>query len=177
VLEWITGLLALMTGWLAWETRDMARATKKIATLSAEPYLSLGQVHVEGRRLLANGPNSPTIGFVVVLVLRNPGQVRICFEVKNFVVALDGKRYPPSAFDSRGGYIHPTEETNFFYPFVESSTQLTPGLTGTVEFEAAFWAVERERHSMALKVLFSIVGLEDGKLAVKWHYTSGPEFT
>jgi hypothetical protein len=106
VLALLTAGLAVMTGWLAWETRDMARATKQMALLSAEPYLSLLRVHLEGRREAAAGLNSPTVGFILRLVLSNPGQVRIYYEVRTFLVTLDRGTFPPSKFDSRGGYIH-----------------------------------------------------------------------
>jgi hypothetical protein len=61
-MDWFTGLLALVTGWLASATHGMARATKQIANLSAEPYLSLAQVLLVARRDPAKEPNSLMVG-------------------------------------------------------------------------------------------------------------------
>jgi hypothetical protein len=54
---------------------------------------------------------------------------------------------------------------------------MAPGLGGTIEFEARFWAVDGERRAMAFKLIYAVVGQEDGKFGLEWHYTSGPDFT
>ncbi len=176
MLEWLTGLLALMTGWLAWETRDMARATKTMAELSAEPYLSFIRLDLAPSVRPASGTQPEQRGYTFPLTLMNPGQVRVAYEVDNVLVTLDGRNYPPDAFDNRGGYIHPKEEVIFNYPFFECATPLAAGLTGFLDFDLRFWTVETKHQRLTFRLRFWVSELSDTHRKVSWVFMTGPTY-
>jgi hypothetical protein len=175
-LEWFTGLLAFATLWLAFATSRMAKATKQLVALSAEPYFSLAGVD------LIHTPNDRVTGktgYAVSLTLRNPGQVRILYDVSEMSVNLASIDYPPSGFANRGGVIHPGETFTFDSPFFECAAPMAAGLTGTVDFDAWFWAIECERKRVRFKVQLKLVDVSsDGRQGrIKWVYLSGPTYT
>jgi hypothetical protein len=178
MLEWLTGLLALMTGWLAWETRDMARATKKMAALGAEAYLAFSRIELDSHLMRANATEPERRGYNVRVVLVNPGQVRIGYEVTEILVTIADCDYPPNAesFDNRGGYVHPREEVKFSYPFFECPVAFGPGLMGYLNFETRFSAVDSEAKTLTFRLRFWVVGVDDGGRRIDWRYLSGPTY-
>jgi hypothetical protein len=67
---------------MALATHRMARATRDMVALSAEPYLSLTMLDVLVDEKLP--------GYAVRVHLKNPGQVRITYEVRNILVSVAG---------------------------------------------------------------------------------------
>jgi hypothetical protein len=126
----------------------MAKATKQMAVLAAEPYLSFVALEV----IAAVDPRTtpPTPGFDIRLHFLNPGQVRVTYDVQLIIVTLAGVEYQPTTFYNHTAVVHPKETSIFNYPSFECHTPMSPGLEGTLEFKAKFWAEENDRKTFAL---------------------------
>lgn len=172
----VTLLLAFATVWLAVETRRMARATKEMVSLAAEPYLSFASLDLERATLLGVNGHPDRTGYVIPIKLRNPGQVRITYDVTNADVTLNGIAYPPTAFDNHNGVIHPGEETLFRYPFFECQDLPKVGLSGTLECEIGYWSLPSARNSLHFKLRFNIASIDQHHRTVHWTYMSGPTY-
>jgi hypothetical protein len=176
-LDYLTAFLALATAVLAYETRRMAAATKKMVDVTAAPYLAVLRVDLQPVTKLPSATNSGGQGYKVLVFLKNPGQVRVTFEVRKIVISLERVDYPAANIDNRYGVLHPEEETTFPYPFFQCSTPLHAGMSGTVDFQADFWVVENDKKSLEVSAQFNIDSLTSTGHMVSSRFISGPKYT
>ncbi|MGB7310927.1 MAG: hypothetical protein WBC67_17845 [Candidatus Acidiferrales bacterium] len=165
----LTLIFAGATVWLAIATQRMARATRELLALSAEPYFSFAGIDI----LMITGDPK---GYAARLRLRNPGQIRITYEVQDIIMSVSDIDYPPTAFVNSGGVIHPGEEIQFTYPQFACAVPPISGVSGALRFDGSFWASPAQRKRLTLTVQWLLVE-EENELKTRFTYLSGPTYT
>lgn len=172
-MEWLTAGLAVATTWLAWTTREMAKATKQLAELEARPYLSLAAVELESG--VVTGPQYQNPFVNARLRLANPGKVLIQYRIATIDIEIHGQRLPASTpLLNRGGSIHPGMNTLFMLPSIQLPHDTPSPVQGKIELSVRFFAISQEERSMNATIQLEI-HLKP-KLDYRWYYTSGPVY-
>ena len=177
VANWLMAGLAAVTGWMANETRKMAASTREMAKLDAEPYLSFVAIDIKNLAMQTS-PTEKAKAYAIhpSVRLRNPGRVRITYDIQEFDITLRGIHCPSSNFDSRMGVLHPGEESTFFYPMIPSDVAMTPGDNGQCTLKVMFWRSLSERHILSLKVRFHLEQIGNN-VQIAWFYLESPTYT
>lgn len=174
----IANLLTLCLGgatvWLGFETRRMARATNESVELQSRPYLSihavdytLGVVNV-----LATGRQEPAIR--LGLVLENPGQVLITYEVETIAATFEGIDLENMRFETRGGPIHPKARTTFRCPWLVVPNQPRPGQGGTISCHVNFWSSLTRVNHVTARLQYTLQGNNASR--IEWLWLDGPSY-
>lgn len=172
--NFLTFALCVLTGVLAIATWRMATATQQLTEVTSAPYLTLQGFDVTPALLRNESTGVETAGVRPQLRLKNPGQVRVTYDVQKIAITLAGSDLTTTDFENHIGVIHPGEDTLFLYPFVAWSGQLSPGMSGTLDFEAQFWATPQRRQTLKLKFRFTVTGLDPRR--IEWVYLEGPTY-
>jgi hypothetical protein len=173
-LAWLTGLLALATFWLAWTTREMAKSTKQIAALEAQPHLALKEVVI--RPGVQTGPELQNPFLNVELRLANPGKVLVRYRMASFRLGIHGQTQgADSAFTNRGGAIHPGSETLFMFPSLHLPHDAPSPVQGRLELDVRYSAVPQEEKSMRATIDLHIHIRPH--FDYRWIYSSGPLYS
>jgi hypothetical protein len=173
----LTFILGCMTAWMAFATQKMASATREMAKLDGEPYLSFSSVDIRtvGRR---TAPDQPLkiVGLQPFVCLKNPGRVRISYEIEKIDFTLKGKHYPLEKGNDLSNVLHPGEVISNFYSMIPSDIALGPGDGGLCSLVVAFWRIPVERHVLSLSIRFTFEKTGDD-LKIGWRYIEGPTYT
>lgn len=175
MMEWLTGLLAVATVCLAWATWGMAKATKKLADIEAEPQLAVKDI------ALADGtdPSKPNEAFVnIELVFSNPGKLLVQYRMESLDASIEGCRIPSnSEIKNRGGAVHPGHTSKFIYPSIFIPMPVANPANGSLAINVLFWSRDGQRRSMRLTVDLVIHNVGKGTgIQWRWFNTSGPIF-
>lgn len=178
VTNFLTLALATATVWLAVATQKMASATKEAVTLQSRPYLSFDGVSL-GIGRTDNLVTAAKAGIArPALLLSNPGQVLVTYEVEELAVTFAGASIAAPHFYTRGGVIQPKGNAQFYYPAMQLPEDLKPGQSGDIAFRIAFWTTQHEVHRLSAKVCYTLNSVEPGTPgAVEWLYLDGPSYT
>ena len=168
--DWVTGLMAVLTGWMAWETRRMAKVASESLKESRQPYLSLHAVDLTQAPIGGSHPTAGMLGAQITLHLKNPGQVRVNYDVEIANFDINGNAGPGGPYDNHAGVIFPGELHEFRLPPLVLSAPLPMPATGTLSFRARYWAVQNERHTIEFTISFL------ASANMKWVYKSGPTY-
>ena len=174
VTNLLTLALAVATVWLAVATHIMAKATREAVALQAQPFLAVEGIVLELGQAANIATGSPTGMSRLALHLSNPGQVRIMYEVEAFNVTFNESAVQAPTFLTRRGVIHPKAQAHFYYPSIQFSGQLRPGLTGEVMFKIAYWATLHEVHHVSGRIQYTLQSVEPGRIG--WLYLEGPDY-
>jgi len=177
ILNWLTLALAGVTAWMAFATQKMALATREMAKLDAEPYLSFSSIDVRtiGRRAAPDHPLK-IVGLQPLVCLKNPGRVRISYEIEKIDFTLKGKHYPLEKGNDLSNVLHPGETISNFYSMIPSDIALGPGDGGLCSLIIAFWRIPEERHALSMAIRFTFEKTGD-ELRIGWRYIDGPAYT
>lgn len=173
-LNLLTGGLAIATGWMAFETRRMATASRAQIELQGQPHLAFGGFDIATARIASIAEGGTSAGVRLGLVLRNPGSVLVSYEVIGLTSTLGGVDLSSPSFHTFSGVIHPAETTLFLLPFVSASDGYFTGLAD-VDLEIAFWAVRKEKRVLRAKVRLEVLSLDPFNW--QWVYLSGPTYS
>jgi hypothetical protein len=168
--DWVTLAMAVFTAWMAWETRRLAKVATDSLRESRQPQLSLHAIDFLQATIAGPYPNAGLLGAQLTLQLKNPGHVRIVYDVEIADVVINGISGPPGPYDTHSGVIFPDEIHGFRLPPIPLGEPLPNGATGTLNFRVLFRANPNERASLAFTVGFVISS------DVKWAYQSGPTY-
>lgn len=170
----LTSLVALVTVWMAVETRRMARTAQDALLLESRPYLSFDGLQIERAviQTIASPEGDPSLR--VSIRLRNPGRVRVVYEVQQMLLELEGDPAPAAIFETTGGVLHPDEQNLYYYSWVLADRGRALWQNGAVDFRVAYWATPGRKETLAAKVLFIIKGTDP--LNWDWHYKHGPTY-
>jgi hypothetical protein len=106
------------------------------------------------------------------LHLKNPGQIPITYEIHDILMSVSGVDYPPTTpFANTGGVVHLGEVTEFTYPEFECGVPPQSGVSGTLRFDAAFWASSAGRKRLRFTVQWFLVE-EENQLKARFTYLS-----
>ena len=109
-----TLVLAVVTAWMAWETRIAAKTATKALTLEQMPIL--GVRDLRSRTTWSPG-NMTVLGSITVgIELFNAGRVPVKFKVKHIAVTLANLHTSTGEFASSGGRVLPGASSIFWYP-------------------------------------------------------------
>lgn len=169
----LTLVLAVGTVWLAVATHSMAKATREAVALQSEPYFA-----VDGIALTfitkADAPRLSTQALRVVLLLLNPGQVRITYDAEVVNATVGGQGFGDGKVISRRGVIHPKAQLQFFCPPIPLESPPLPGLSGEVNFTIAYWVTQYEIRRVTGRLSFTYANAETGR--VEWLWLEGPSY-
>jgi hypothetical protein len=168
--EWVTAAVAVFTAWMAWETRKTAKAAAASVEAAQQPHLSLQTIDFAQGPIGGPHPAAGQLGAQLTLGLKNPGQVRIVYDVEMADLTLNGAASPPGPYDNHSGVIFPGDVHGFRLPPMPLSSALPHGTTGTLKCRVKYWADPNKRASLECTVMF-IVSAD-----VKWTYQSGPKY-
>ncbi len=88
----------------------------------------------------------PTTGSVRIgIKFQNPGRVLIHYKVKTIRVTFSGSTVDNPKFELMGGTIYPNDETMFWYGAIKNISLTTMPITGVVEYEVDYYAVEKKK--------------------------------
>lgn len=161
-LNILTGLLAAATVWLAVATHLMARATKRAIELEATPYLSFAEPRIVVAKNPDTVPEAERRSSVRLgIALRNPGKVRVQFEVRSIRMTFASLTVENPTFHTAGGYIFPGESSVYWYGTLPVAGDVNPPAHGTAEFEVAYWAGDGQaKASLSQKLTYSLLSFE-----------------
>jgi hypothetical protein len=183
VLNWLTFLLAALTGVLGWATWRMARSTAQLVELQAEPDLSIDVVNFDfASEIEPANPGLPQQGLRPKFTIGNPSLVRVTYELQQCLVRIGDEAKPMQRIDNAVGVVHPKASRDYFYTFIGWPQPIRPGFAFTIEIAAAFWAVPSVRHTLTCTIectLESYDPLPDGRFAgrTRWIFLKGPLYS
>jgi hypothetical protein len=171
--DWITLAMAVLTGWMAWETRRMAKVASDSLLAAQQPYMSLHAVDLSQGKIAGPHSTAGSLGVQITLQLKNPGSVRINYDVELADFTIAGHLGPRGPYDNHAGVIFPGDVHGFRLPPLVLPSPLplsTTGVTGTLTFRARYWATPNERRTLDFTIGF--VASAD----LKWVYQRGPTY-
>jgi hypothetical protein len=162
LLNVLTAVLAVATVWLAIATQLMARATKQALELEATPYLTFAGPHIVVGKMPLTVPDAERASTVRLgLGLRNPGKVRVQYEISTIRMTLNALTIENPTFTSHGSYIFPGETGVFWYGTLQVNGDLIVPSQGTAEFEVLYWAADSKRKSkLSQRLTYSLLSVE-----------------
>lgn len=171
ILAFATVILALITGWMAWETRRTAATATKALELEQMPILG-----VRGLRVEVVSIDQVRIASVVIgMELFNAGRVPVRYKVKSFSVRFANHYASTGEFLSRGGRVLPGASTTFFH----SGLPLDPPVStfpakGRVCFEYEYSDESgRQQRPMVETIEYTLAGPAPGA-PVTWRNVDEP---
>lgn len=170
----LTFVLAGTTVWLAVATHKMAKATREAVAIQSQPFLAVDGIVLELGQM-SNIADGGSIGVSrLALLLSNPGQVLVTYEIESLHVTFDSSVVPEPNFLTRRGVLHPKAQTHYYYPSIRFAGQLRPGLAGEVTFTIGYWATSNEVHHVSGRMQYTLQNVEPGR--VGWLYLEGPDY-
>lgn len=169
-IELLTLAVAAFTGWMAWETRKVAKVAAASQEMALQPHMSLHSIDIAQGLIAGPYPNAGKFGAQLALGLKNPGQVRIVYDVEVADMILNGEAGPQGPYDNHASVIFPGDVHTFRLPAMPVSGPLPHGTTGTLKFRAKYWADPNKRSSLECNVGFVV------STDVKWAYQGAPKY-
>lgn len=109
---------ALVTAWMAWETRRMAAASKRATDLEYLPLLGIREIKfgVSSSTAAHLGASGPAVLTSVKagIELFNAGRVPLRYRMKALRLTCAGRSTDTGAYLSRGGMVLPGSSTHFW---------------------------------------------------------------
>ena len=170
----LTLVLAVGTVWLAVATHRMAKATRQAVALQAEPYFAVDGINLTFITGAPDAPRPVVSAARVVLLLSNPGQVRITYDAELVNATVGGIGFWDQQFSTRRGVIHPKTQLQFYCPPIQLQSPPRVGLSGEVQFTIAYWVTLYEVHRLTGHLTFTYVSAEAGR--VEWLWLRGPSY-
>lgn len=173
----LTAIVCAVTAWMAWETRKLARSTREMAELESLPDLSLFELGFEQKMKEATPfrPERPD-GLRPLIRLRNPGRVRVIYDVHEVFFSLEGKAYPVKNFDNHEGVVHAGETATFLFPVLNTGFVLAPGMSGQLGIKLLFWRSADRRERLSFKLRFD-VARAGSNIVTSFVFLEGPTYT
>jgi hypothetical protein len=164
--------LAILTGWLAWETRKMSRAAGDALEMQSEPFLGLKRLFFLDS-FLDTGAR-----LQLCLELNNPGQVRINYEVESLDYSFQGTPATSPNYPMTVGVLHPGAEEHFrCASVIFARGKVAVGLHGELKFRINFWSTLERVHHFEARVRFFVAKVTPDRIALGWVYLEGPRFS
>ena len=160
--SFITLLLGIATVWMAIETRRMANAAKDAVVLDTQPCLSVRGFNIAygDIQFPADTLGKMTPSFAVILVLTNPGKVRVQYKIVNTSLSMDGcGPYNPD-YKNTLGVIFPGEQVQIFLAPLKLVDQFTLKSKGSLSVELGYWSSEQDKKKLTLKSTIQISSLD-----------------
>lgn len=138
-LNLLTGVLAIATAWMAWQTKQMANATVRMFELESRPYLAIKDLRIT-LAMVKEAADGPVLScqMRVGLILSNPGKVLVSYEVADMSVTVAGKTVDEPHFLNKGGVVHPSGDTVFSFPMIPNLDLTDFPATGVVSIRLSF---------------------------------------
>lgn len=171
----LTLVLAVGTVWLAIATHGMASATREAVALQAQPYLAIDGVVLGFVNLLDQPSKSPAQAVRVALLISNPGQVRVTYEVEEIHSTFEGEGASNSGLLTRRSIVHPKAQLQFFCPLIPFGLPSKAGQAGEVAFKIAYWASLHKVNHVEGRLKFTYSNVETGR--VEWLWLEGPSYS
>lgn len=168
--NWVTLAMTVLTGWMAYETRRMAKVASDSLKASRQPHLALHSIDVAQGPISGPASTANQLGAQITLQLRNPGQVRLTYDVEVADFIINGADGPRGPYENHVGVIFPGDMHAFRLPAIPLAYPLPDGATGTLNFRVRYWAAANERFSLEFTISFMI------SAEVKWAYQRGPVY-
>ena len=170
----LTLALAVSTVWLAVATHSMAKATRDAVAIQAQPFLAVDGLSLGLGQAAEPVPGAPAGISRLALLLSNPGQVLVHYEVESLDVTFNGSKVSAPAFHTRRGVVHPKAQAQFFYPTIAFAETLRPGMSGEVDFKIAYWASLYAVLHVTGRMQYVLQTIEPGRM--EWIYLDGPHY-
>jgi hypothetical protein len=175
----VGGVAAIVTAWMALETRRMAIATTRSFELNATPILGLKDVHVrvDSREHadISNGAQLHVHGISVGIELFNAGRVAAKYAVRDIQVTFDSRGVSSGTFRSRGGQVLPGGSAVFWHPLLrlDPPVSVLPAV-GNVDFEVEYTdAAGSYKQRLAQRIEYTLNGAAPGS-GVSWLLVDPP---
>lgn len=157
-LNVLTAFLGIVTAWMAYATQTMAKAAKQSIEADSTPYFAFaGLSFIPTMELDAQGQPWKK-GVKLSVVLRNPGKVRVRYEMRHLRMTLNGTTLEGVQWANTGLYVHPSEDTMFHYGHLQPSAGMSSVSQGTAEIELSFWgADETQKYQLTQHLTFILM--------------------
>lgn len=180
----VSAIAAVVTAWMAVETRRMAVVSSETLRLeraailgfrNLQVELSAKQAQVDSKETGTPATNADAISIRVGLELFNAGRVPIKYVMKSLKLTLAGRAMDTPQFMSRTGRVLPGSSAWFFHP----SMALDPPVTmypakGTLRFEFEYSAEgDKETNTLSGAVEYTITGTSPGS-PLSWLHIDEP---
>jgi len=167
ILAIATVILALVTAWMAVETRRMARAAKKTVELEQMPILGFRDLKLEAGKQAGQQPTLASLR--VGMEVFNAGRVPVKYKVKSFSVMFANQGTSSGQFLSRGSRVLPGSSTIFWHPALSLNPPVsTFPAVGQVRFEYEYSDESGgQLQSIVEKVDYTVSPIESG-FHVNW---------
>ena len=170
----LTLALAVGTVWLAIATHKMAVATQEAVAIQGQPFLAVDGLALALGQAANVTANSAAGVSRLALLMSNPGQVLVTYEVEQIDVTFNDAKVIDPTFFTRRGVIHPKAQVQFFYPTIQFAGQLQPGLSGEVEFKVAYWSTLHTVKHVSGRMKYVLQSVDPGRM--EWLYLEGPNY-
>lgn len=172
---------ALITAWMAVETRRMAEQTKRSVDLEYMPLLGIRNVSVEisptdfiqidATRSEPTGINLIKIG----IELQNSGRIAVSYQMKSLRETFADRTTDSATFLSRGGLVLPGSSMHFW----SSGIELDPPVksfpaTGRIECEFEYKHDERSPPKRLVATLLYVVAGPAPGARTNWYFVDEP---
>ena len=171
---WLTLFVAAFTGWMAWETRRMAKAALASVAAAARPELAFTNLElIHGPTIDPNG-GPDFLGVQVKLTFSNSGHVRLNYDLENVLIELRGKSFPVGFYDNHRGIIPPGGNAGFYLSAIPVDSALEFKDVLMLKIRVKFWAAPETRELLTLAL--RVVVLNRAPLQWRWVFTDGPTY-
>jgi hypothetical protein len=168
-----TLMLAGLTGWLAWETRRMAKATQEMMALEAEPQLRVKDI------VIGQSPTAIAGGVVGQhqIILWNPGKLVVYYQVDHWRSDIDGLSAASAVGVKRPiGVVHPAAEERFFCLTITVPATRPDPTPSRLEFDISYWTVKSKKRRLRGSI-DQPIRFGPNRGPNPWGWIEGPNYT
>jgi hypothetical protein len=170
----LNSVLAATTVWLGFATHSTARATRQSVELQSRPYFSIDGIEINKGREPITGSEIFREFINVSILISNPGQVLVNYEIEEFKVSYKDETIDNPAFLTLRSVLHPKANSRYFYPSIFMNNQLTHG-SGVVSVKIGFWSTLHTVHHVTAIINFQWQSTESG--TPDWRFSNGPIYS
>jgi hypothetical protein len=106
--------------------------------------------------------------------LRNPGRVRISYDVERADFTMLGAIGAQGQWNNHNGVLHPDEESSFYLLPLAIPRGLAIGDSATTAIRVRYWDDPNIRHTLSQELEIVVTGVNP--LRWRWSYTAGPTY-
>lgn len=154
----------------------MSAAAQATVELDSTPYFSFTGITLNQVTAIRQLTAEQKHYVQLVLSFKNPGRVRLVYDVERADLVFCEKAVPLGQYDSHSGVLHPDEANTFFIPDALLERPLHGGDTTTLNLSVRYWSQAANRHLLKVTIKVTVLSVDAGTINAKWTFASGPSY-
>ena len=154
ITDWMTSIttiiLAIITAYYAITNHRMMSFQRKIFEFENRPFLAFDCITMHLYK--KNESEDNKVGIQFGLRLKNVGKVIIQYKVNKIICSIDNKTLHHPNLVNSGGFIYPTQTTDYSYDTFWDTDISEPVITGMLEYQIEYTGNEDVKYLTERKI-------------------------